>query len=53
LIKVPNQFTNKLKEKADNFEQQRLLNISPNKVPLTANRQDNIAFDNNSSWFEH
>lgn len=29
LIRVPNQFTNKLQEKAKNFEQQRLLNQSP------------------------
>jgi hypothetical protein len=26
LISVPNQFTNKLKEKAEGFEQQRLIN---------------------------
>ena len=35
LIRVPNnQFTNKLKEKAENFELQRIKNASPNKISI-------------------
>ena len=44
LIRVPNnQFTNKLKEKAENFELQRIKHASPNRV----------SGDYNASGFDH
>ena len=44
LIRVPNnQFTNKLKEKAENFELQRIKHASPNRV----------SSDYNASGFDH